>query len=364
MAVFQSRFLSALAVVIVLNSPGAGAIAQAASAKKPATLAELALYRGPDRQSLLEEGAKKEGTLTFYTTATVPTLVLPTIKAFNQKYPDIKVEYMRADTMALFTRITEEQRAGNSMFDVMDTSAPYLYDGRKIMQPYYSPELVNLEPAAIRKERGAAEGNWAGHWETCIILMYNTDKISKAEAPKTYPDLLNPKWKGKMTLPTTTTGIYWIGNILTHQGEAFVEKMAQQDVHVQNISGAAVGDLVASGEVPLTPATFTSNATRSLTAGAPVGVSFLEPVGCQLEGIMLSQRAPHPHAALLFIDFNLSKEAAEVRSPTYASARKDMVGKGVAAGPFKKWYYTLVPDPIKTHKRWREILMEKFVDRK
>ena len=79
---------------------------------------------------------------------------------------------------------------------------------------------------------------------------------------------------------------------------------------------------------------------------------------------MLSQRAPHPHAALLFIDFNLSKEAAEVRNPTYASARKDMVGKGVAAGPFKKWYYTLVPDPIKTHKRWRDVLMEKFVDRK
>ncbi len=265
----QSLMLAALAVVMVLSTPGALFSAQPMTAKRPTTVAELALYRGADRQKLLEEGAKKEGTLTFYTTATVPTLVLPTIKAFNQKYPDVKVEYMRADTMALFTRITEEQRAGNPVFDVMDTSAPYLYDGRKIMQPYYSPELVNLEPTAIRKEPGAKDSNWAGHWETCIIMMYNTDKISKAEAPKTYQDLLNPKWKGKMTLPTTTTGIYWVGNILTHQGPAFVDKMAQQDVHVQNISGAAVGDLVVTGEVPLTPATFTSNATRSLAAGAP-----------------------------------------------------------------------------------------------
>lgn len=363
MRIAKLLFVWALAVIFS-QFPCGQSSAQAASAKKPTTVAELALYRGPDRQKLLEEGARKEGTLTYYTTATVPTLVLPTIKAFNQKYPDIKVEYMRADTMALFTRITEEQRAGNSIFDVMDTSAPYLYDGRKIMQPYYSPELVNLEPVAIRKEPGAKDSNWAGHWETCIIMMYNTDKISKAEAPKTYQDLLNPKWKGKMTLPTTTTGIYWVGNILTHQGPAFVEKMAQQDVHVQNISGAAVGDLVVTGEVPMTPATFTSNATRSLAAGAPVGVSFLEPVGCQLEGIMLSQRAPHPHAALLFTDFNLSKEAAEVRNPTYASARKDMVGKGVAAGPFKKWYYTLIPNPIQENKKWRQVLMEKFVDRK
>ncbi len=363
MAVFKFPLMLAIGAVISLQAPGAGREAEAASAKKPTTVAELALYRGPDRQSLIEEGAKKEGTLTFYTTGTVPTMVLPTIKAFNKKYPDIQVEYFRGDTMALFTRVTEEHRAGKHTFDLLDTSAPYLYEGRKILQPFYSPELVNLEEVAARKEPGASDNYWAGHWETCIILMYNTNKVPKGEAPKTYQDLLDPKWKGKMTIPTTFTGISWVGNILTHQGEAFVEKMAKQDVRVQNISGGALGELVVSGEVPLTPATFTSNATRSLAVGAPVGVSFLEPVGCELQGIMLSRNAPHPHAAMLFIDFTLSKEAAESRIPTYASPRKDMVGKGVAAGPFKKWYYNLVPDPIKTHKRWRDVLMEKFVER-
>lgn len=363
MTVFKFPLMLAIGAVIFLEAPGAGREAEAASAKKPTTVAELALYRGTDRQSLIENGARKEGTLTWYTVGTVPTLTLPTIKAFNKKYPDIQVEYFRGDTMALFTRVTEEHRAGKHTFDLLETNAPYLYEGRKILQPFYSPELVNLEEAAARKEPGASDNYWAGHWETCIILMYNTNKVPKGEAPKTYQDLLDPRWKGKMTIPTTTTGIYWVGNILTHQGEAFVEKMAKQDVRVQNISGGALGELVVSGEVPLTPATFTSNATRSLAVGAPVGVSFLEPVGCQLEGITLSRNAPHPHAAMLFIDFTLSKEAAESRIPTYASPRKDMVGKGVAAGPFKKWYYNLVPDPIKTHKRWREVLMEKFVER-
>ena len=336
--------------------------ASAASAKKPTTVAEIALYRGADRQSLLEEGAKKEGTLTFYTAGTVPTLVLPTIKAFNKKYPDIKVEYYRADTNSLFTRVTQEHRSGNHVVDLVDTSAPFLYEGRKIMQAYYSPEMAGLEEGALKMETGASNPYWGGHWESCIILMYNTNKVPKAEAPKTNQDLLDPKWKGKMAIPSTSTGIYWIGNILTHLGEEFINKIVKQDIRVQKISGGAMGELVVSGEVPLTPATYTSNASKSLAAGAPVGVSFVEPVGCTLHGVMLSQNAPHPHAAMLFADFTMSKAAAESRAPAYSSPRKDMEGRGVSAAPFKKWYYTLVPDPIKTHKRWRQILVERFIE--
>lgn len=364
MKLIKYIFTLVFAIVLLLEVSPATREAGAASAKKPTSLAELALYRGPDRQSLLEEGARKEGTLTWYTPGTVPTLVLPTIKAFNKKYPDIKVEYFRGDTRALFTRVTEEYQARRHTFDVLDDQAPFLYEGRKIMQSFYSPALVNLDEDAVRKEPGASDSFWAGHWETCMILMYNTNKVPKGEAPKTYQDLLNPKWKGKMTLPTTTTGIYWVGNILTHQGEEFVSRIAKQDVRVQNISGGALGELVVSGEVPLTPATYTSNAVKSLAAGAPVGVSFLEPVGCTLYGITLSRNAPHPHAAMLFIDFNLSKDAAEAREPNYASPRKDMVGKGMASGPFKKWYYSLVPDAAKTHKRWRDVFMQNFVERR
>ncbi len=329
---------------------------------QPKTVAELAAYQGPDRQKILEEGAKKEGTFTWYTSGTVPTLVLPTIKAFNQKYPDIKVDYFRADGRSLLTRLLEEQRSGNMKVDVIGHNGPFYFEGRGISQPYYSPEHAALEEGAIRAEPGSKLPFWAGHWETCMVTMYNTDKISKADAPKTYQDLLKPVFKGKMTLPTTTTGSYFVGNVLIHQGEEFLNKLAKQDVRVQKISGGALGSLVVAGEVPMTPATYTSTAAASLAKKAPIGVAFLEPVGCSMAGIMLGKNAAHPHAAMLFIDFTLSKAGAEARDPRYASPRKDMEGRGIAAGPFKKFYYQLVKDPIKTQRGWNKIFVQKFVE--
>jgi len=335
---------------------------QAIAQSKPTTVAELAVYQGPDRQKILEEGAKKEGKLTYYTSGTVPTMVVPTIKAFNEKYPDIEVEYYRTDGRSILTRILEEQRSGNLNVDVIGHNGPFYFQGRGIAQPFYSPELAALDKNALRAEPGEKLPFWAGHWETCIVTMYNTNKIAKEDGPKTYQDLLDPKFKGKMTLPTTTTGSYFIGNVLTHQGEEYLDKLAKQDVRVQKISGGALGSLVVAGEVPLTPATYTSTAAASLAKKAPVGVSFLDPVGCSLAGVMLNKTSAHPHAALLFMDFTLSKAGAEARDPRYASPRKDMEGRGIASGSFKKFYYQLVDDPIKTQKMWNKIFVQKFVE--
>lgn len=329
---------------------------------QPKTVAELATYQGPDRQKILEEGAKKEGVLTWFTSGTVPTNVLPTIKAFNKKYPHIKVDYFRSDGRALVTRLFEEQRLGKMNADAIGHNGPFYFEGRGLTEPYYSPEVAAIEEDAIRTETGSKLPFWVGHWETCMVTMYNTTKISKADAPKTYQDLLKPIFKGKMTLPTTTTGSYFVGNMLTHQGEEFLNQLAKQDVRVQKISGGALGSLVVAGEVPMTPATYTSTAAASLAKKAPVGVAFLEPVGCSLAGIMLGKNAAHPHAAMLFIDFTLSKAGAEARDPRYASPRKDMEGRGIAAGKFKKFYYQLVKDPVKTQKQWNKIFVKTFVE--
>ena len=358
----RSNLIVKLAVTAAMVAAAAWAGLDGAIAAKPTTVAELATYQGTDRQKILEEGAKKEGTFTWYTSGTVPTLVTPTIKAFNEKYPHIKVEYYRAGGRAIATRIFEEQRAGRLNVDAIGHNAPFLFKGRGLVQPFYSPEQAAFVKGTSQTEPGDKYPFWLGHWETCMVTMYNTNKISKADAPKTYQDLLDPKWKGKMTLPTTNTGSYFIGNVLIHQGQDYLDKLFKQDVRVQKISGGALGGLVVAGEVPMTPATYTSTAAASLAKKAPVGVAFLEPVGCSMAGIMLNKNAAHPHAAMLFIDFTLSKAGAEARDPRYASPRKDMEGRGIAAGPFKKFYYQLVEDPIKTQKGWRKIFMKRFVE--
>src|SRR3990172_9149760 len=86
-----------------------------AATKKPTTMAELALYRGADRQQILEEGAKKEGKLVIYTTQTEKQIM----NAFQKKYPFLKVESWRAETMHVVSRIFEENKAGVRNADVM-----------------------------------------------------------------------------------------------------------------------------------------------------------------------------------------------------------------------------------------------------
>ena len=91
-------------------------------------------------------------------------------------------------------------------------------------------------------------------------------------------DLLDAKWKGKMSIAGTTTGTQWIGAMIETFGREFLEKIAGQEINVQNISGAALAQLVASGEVPLSPTIFNSNITVAKQKGAPVEWSPIDPV--------------------------------------------------------------------------------------
>ncbi len=115
-----------------------------AATKKPTTPAELALYKGSDRQQILEEGAKKEGSLVFYTSGILTQAVRPVVDAFMKKYPFIKVEIWRAGSESLVPRVFEESKAGKLGFDVIEnTQTGYLLmqEMGGILQPFSSPNL-------------------------------------------------------------------------------------------------------------------------------------------------------------------------------------------------------------------------------
>src|SRR5439155_1266351 len=129
----------------------------------------------------------------------------------------------------------------------------------------------------------------------------NTTLVSTNDGPKAVKDLLDPKWKGKMSIAGTSTGVRWIGSTIEVMGREFLDKLAEQEIKVQDMSGAALAGLVGAGEVPLSPTIFDADVTVAKQKGAPIEWRPLEPVVTTVGYSALSSKAPHPHAALLFL---------------------------------------------------------------
>src|ERR1043166_5903250 len=182
---------------------------QLSSAAEPKVLsaAELAFYQGPDREKILLEGARREGQVTFYTSNT--WVAGPVSQEFEKKYPFVKTNVWRSDSKALLKRLTEEVAAGKFIGDVVETDPAYMsiFIKNNIIQEYTSPELKFYgDDAKVKGKNGVFA--WTNR-EIYISLGYNTKLISSADVPKSIKDYLDPKWKGKMSIAGTTTGVQW-----------------------------------------------------------------------------------------------------------------------------------------------------------
>ncbi len=175
-----------------------------------------------------------------------------------------------------------------------------------LFQEYFTPE-ARFYPDTV-KSKGKTGVYYLGNRETYNSLGFNTTLISSNDAPKTFKDLLDPKWKSKMSIAGTSTGVRWVGSIIEVMGREFLDKLAEQEIKVQDMSGAALAGLVASAEVPLSPTIFDADVTVAKQKGAPIEWRPLEPVVTTVGYSALSSKAPHPHAALLFLDYVHSKE--------------------------------------------------------
>jgi len=205
-----------------------------------------------------------------------------------------------------------EFNSSRSLVDVIETTAEAMgvmkRDG--MFQEYFTPETRHY-PDDVKSKRKTGL-YYLGDRETYNSLGFNTTLISSSEAPKSLKDLLDPKWKGKMSIAGTSTGVRWVGSVLDTLGREFLNKMAEQEVTVQNMSGAALAGLVASGEVPLSPTIFDADVTVARQRGAPIEWRPLDPVVTTVGYSGLSSKAPHPHAALLFLDYLHSKEGQQL----------------------------------------------------
>jgi iron(III) transport system substrate-binding protein len=334
-----------------------------AAQSRPPSLAELALYQGADREKILLEGAKKEGEVVFYTSNT--WVAGPVSQAFGKKYPFVKTNVWRSDSKALLKRLTEEHAAGRFLADVVETTPEYvaILVRSSLLQEHFSPELSGYDDQAKIKGKAGVFA-WTNR-EIYISLGYNTELVPAAEAPKSLKDYLNPKWKGKMSIAGTTTGTQWIGAVVDTMGREFLEKLSAQEISVQNMSGAALSGLVASGEVPLSPTIFNSNIFTHKQKGAPVQWLPIDPVIAGVGSSGMIVNAPHPHSALLFLDYLHSKDGQQVAMKGgLSSARTDI---GSLEQKFKKLYMesTYTPEELeKKFAEWEGLMRKLFIRRR
>jgi iron(III) transport system substrate-binding protein len=165
-----------------------------------------------------------------------------------------------------------------------------------------------------------------------------------------------------MSIAGTSTGVRWVGSVLDTLGREFLNKMAEQEVKVQNMSGAALAGLVASGEVPLSPTIFDADVTVAKQKGAPIEWRPLDPVVTTVGHSGLSSKAPHPHTALLFLDFLHSKEGQQLMMKGGLwSPRQDV---GSLEQKFKKVYldskYSL-EEIEKKLVEWENLMQQLFI---
>ncbi len=306
-------------------------VASKPAPSRPAGLAELAKYTGPDRQQILEEGAKREGTVSWYTSLSSPVLdLIP--QAFEKKYPGVKVEKFRGTPGDVAQRILEEAQSRRNLFDVTELgdNGLIVVQGRGLLQPFTSPLLADFP----------AESRWAANGTSAFAVMtrmsiagfgYNASTLPKTAVPATYDDLLRPELKGRMAWPGSDTATRVIGNLLLHKGESFVRQLGGQQIATYAGSATVVRDMIGSGEVASSPAAFANQMQDLKKKGAPAEWVPLEPATPSPGGPAISLSAPHPHAALLFTDFQLGPEVRGIlRDNGYATPADKL--------PFSIWY--------------------------
>jgi len=312
------RLLSVLVASLAIACGPAAAPATPSGPTKPMTVAELAAYQGADRQKILEEGAKKEGKLVWYTSL-AGDIVDRHAKAFQQKYPFITVEVFRGAENELLTKATQEIQAGQPSFDVIESqiaAISLLFDA-KALTPYFTPAAAKIADDFKTPDSGNLLRS-ATDRISLIAFGYNTNLIPESAVPKKLEDLLNPALAGKLHVAGSTTGQRWLGMVLNtlgaDKGKQFLTQLAtQQKVKVQQVSGSALLDLIAKGEAPASFSIFKDHVDLAAQQkGAPVKWVPIEPVVGNTGQTGMALGARNPNAALLYIDYLLGDDGVKV----------------------------------------------------
>jgi iron(III) transport system substrate-binding protein len=260
----------------------------------------------------LVEAARKEGKVVWYTSLALPTAE-KVAKQFEAAYPGVKVEVNRTGSERILQRVMQELQANIKNVDVIHTSDAghfVLLKDKKLLARY-TPAGVEKFPAGFKDK----DGYYYGLRATVNAIAYNTKIVPAAEAPKTWKDLLDPKWKGKMV--TAHPG--YSGVIATHVlalvnllGWDYFKQLAGNQLMIVQSANDPSG-VVASGERPVAVDGGEYTFYQIKKKGNPVEIVYpREGVPLVISPSAIMSFAPHPSAARLFTDFTFGRELQQL----------------------------------------------------
>ena len=325
-------------------------------------VAFLVLFPLPtSAQDARVEAAKKEGKVVWYTSLALPSAE-KVAKLFEAAYPGIKVEVHRTGSQRILQRVMQEMQANLKLVDVIHTSDAghfVLLKEKKLLMKY-TPAGVDAFPAGFKDK----DGYYYGLRATVNVIAYNTKLVPAAEAPKTWKDLLDPKWKGKLV--TAHPG--YSGVIATHvlalvhlHGWDYFKQLAQNKLMLVQSAVDPAG-VVASGERLVAVDGGDYYYYQMKKKGNPIETVYpKEGVPLVVSPTAIASFAPHPNAAKLFSDFTFSRELQQVMADSEGLYTGHPEVKYPSDKPKLSELKLLTVDPEELEKRNEEI-KNRFVE--
>ena len=274
----------------------------AASPGYAQTIADIAHLSGPDRTQRLIDGARREGVVTLYSSAVIDD-TNAIASAFEKKY-GVKVQLWRGSSEDILRRAVTEHRGGRDDVDVAETAGTEMEGLRReqLLAEISSPVFADLLPQAVVPHRA-----WVTSRLSIFTAAFNTTLIKPEDAPKSYDDLVDPRWKGKLGVEADDGN--WFMSIAAAMGEDKASALFRKIVATNGMSlrkgHTLLSNLVVAGEVPLGLTVYGYRINELKAKNAPIVGVVLPPAVALPTGIAVFARAPHPYAAALFMDFFL-----------------------------------------------------------
>ena len=261
----------------------------------------------------LVAAATKEGQLTWYTSADLQ-LAEKVGKIFEQKFPGVRVRVERAGGERIFSRVAQEYASGLTVADAVSTgdAAQFLaWKRQKLLAPYVPEDVARHIPPEHRDP----DGFYATVRSSLCVIAYNTEMVKREDAPRSFADLLDPKWKGKIVKAhpsysgTIMTSTY---QLVRELGWPYLEKLALQQV-LQIQSATDTPKKIVLGERPIMADGNESNVLLLKEAGGPIEVIYAaEGTPSIVQPSAVFAAAPHPRAARLFQNYLFGVDGQEL----------------------------------------------------